>query len=208
MHIDSSVLIRKICHQPIEFANYVLAGIQQITTEAILILLTVIALLIINARLLAILSLVLLPAIAILRYVAKRRLSVVRKNAKASSEKTLQYLNEALSGFIESNIYDKNEFFTNRYTSFQSVMNPYLADLQITQGMPSRFFEVFAVFGLFILIIVSEFTGVTKITDLFALGAFVAAAYKIIPGISRIINLNSQVKTYEYTVNELQERIE
>jgi len=203
VHIDSSVLIRKICHQPIEFANYVLAGIQQITTEAILILLTVIALLIINAKLLAILSLVLLPAIAILRYVAKRRLSVVRKNAKAASEKTLQYLNEALSGFIESNIYDKNEFFSHRYTSFQSVMNTYLADLQITQGMPSRFFEVFAVFGLFVLIVAGEFTGAAKITDLFTLGAFVAAAYKIIPGISRIINLNSQVKTYEYTVNEL-----
>jgi len=53
------------------------------------------------------------------------------------------------------------------------------------------------------LIVASEFAEVTKITDLFTLGAFVAAAYKIIPGISRIINLNSQVKTYEYTVNEL-----
>ena len=156
---------------------------------------------------LAILSLVLLPAIAILRFVAKRRLSVVRKNAKAASEKTLQYLNEALSGFIESNIYDKNEFFTHRYTSFQSVMNTYLADLQITQGMPSRFFEVFAVFGLFVLIIASELTGAMKITDLFTLGAFVAAAYKIIPGISKIINLNSQVKTYEYTVNELKKEL-
>ena len=169
VQIDSSVLVRKICHQPIEFANYVLAGIQLMATEAILILLTVTALLIINAKLLAILSLVLLPAIAILRFVAKRRLSVVRKNAKAASEKTLQYLNEALSGFIESNIYDKNEFFAHRYTSFQSVMNTYLADLQITQGMPSRFFEVFAVFGLFVLIIASELTGAMKITDLFTL---------------------------------------
>jgi hypothetical protein len=91
VHMDSSVLIRKICHHPIEFANYVLAGIQQMTTEAIMVLLTVIALLIINAKLLAILSLVLLPAIAVLRFVAKKRLSVVRKNAKVFSEKTLQY---------------------------------------------------------------------------------------------------------------------
>jgi len=32
VYIDSSVLIRKICHQPIALSNDVLAGIQQITT--------------------------------------------------------------------------------------------------------------------------------------------------------------------------------
>jgi ABC-type multidrug transport system fused ATPase/permease subunit len=207
VHIDSAVLIRKISHQPIEFAHYVLSGIQQMITEAILILLTVIALLIIDARLLLIISLVLLPAIVILRYVTKKRLSVIRKNAKIASENTLQYLNEALSGFIESNIYDKNEMFINRYARFQNALNTYLADLQITQGVPSRFFEVFAVFGLFMLIVASEFTGAAKIAGLFTLGAFAAAAYKIIPGISKIINLNSQVKTYEYTVNDLMEEL-
>ncbi len=177
--------------------------IQQIITEAILVILSLTALLIIDARLLVILSLVLLPAVFILRYFTKKKLSVIRKNAKTSSEKTLQYLNEALSGFIESNIYNKNEFFTDRYAGFQNELNTYLADLQLTQGVPSRFFEVFAVFGLFILIVAGQFTGTEKIADLFTLGAFIAAAYKIIPGISKIINLNSQVKTYDYTINEL-----
>ena len=203
VHTDSSVLVRKISHQPVEFAHYVLSGIQQIITEAILVILSLTALLIIDARLLVILSLVLLPAMFILRYFTKKKLSVIRKNAKISSEKTLQYLNEALSGFIESNIYNKNEFFTDRYAGFQNELNTYLADLQLTQGVPSRFFEVFAVFGLFILIVAGQFTGTEKIADLFTLGAFIAAAYKIIPGISKIINLNSQVKTYDYTINEL-----
>ena len=40
-------------------------------------------------------------------------------------------------------------------------------------------------------------------TTTLMLGAFVAAAYKVIPGISRIINYRSQVKTYLFTVNEL-----
>ncbi len=201
--VDSAVFIRKIGHDPSEFAHYVLLGVQQIITEGILILLTAIALLIINAKLLLIISIVLIPAMMTLRYVTKQRLSAIRRNVKTASENNLQYLKEALSGFVESNIYDRNEIFINRYMQFQDTLNTYLADLQLAQGMPSRFFEAFAVFGLFTLITLSTFTSFAKIADLFTLGAFMAGAYKIIPGISKIVNLISQAQTYEYTVNDL-----
>jgi ABC-type bacteriocin/lantibiotic exporter with double-glycine peptidase domain len=205
--VNSAVFIRKIGHHPSEFAHYVLSGVQQIITEGLLILLTAIALLIINAKILLIISIVLIPAMMILRYAVKQKLSAIRKNVKTASENNLQNLREALSGFVESNIYDKNQIFINRYIQFQDTLNTYLADLQIAQGMPSRFFEAFAVFGLFTLITLSRFTSFAKIADLFTLGAFMAGAYKIIPGISRIVNLISQVKTYEYTVNDImQER--
>jgi ABC-type multidrug transport system fused ATPase/permease subunit len=202
-HVDSAVFIRKIGHQPSEFAHYVLSGVQQIIGEITLIVLTAIALLIINVKLLLILSIVLIPAMMILRYLTKQRLSTIRENVKTANENNLQNLKEALSGFIESNIYGRNGIFINRYMQFQDTLNTYLADFQTTQGMPSRFFEAFAVFGLFILITLSEFTGFAKIADLFTLGAFIAGAYKIIPGISRIVNLSSHIRTYEYTVNDL-----
>ncbi len=201
--VNSSVFVRKIGHHPSEFAHYVLSGVQQIITEGLLILLTAIALLIINAKILLVISIVLVPAILILRYITKQTLSAIRKNVKTASENNLQNLKEALSGFVESNIYDKNEIFINRYMQFQDKLNTYLGDLQIAQGMPSRFFEVFAVFGLFTLIALSRFTSFAEIADLFTLGAFMAGAYKVIPGISRIVNLISQVKTYQYTLNDL-----
>jgi ABC-type bacteriocin/lantibiotic exporter with double-glycine peptidase domain len=206
VNIDSSVYIRKISQQPIEFAHYVLSAIQQMITEIILITLTVIVLIIIDAKLLLIISLVLVPAIIILRYVVRKKLFTIRQNIKETSENVLKHLNEALSGFIESNIYNRNDFFTERYAHSQNILNTYLADLQTTQGMPSRFFEVFSVFGLFILIITNQLFSNT--TDIFTLSAFAAAAYKIIPGISRIINFSSQLKTYEYTGNELAKEVE
>jgi ABC-type bacteriocin/lantibiotic exporter with double-glycine peptidase domain len=203
VNIDSAVYIQKIYHWPIEFANYVLSGVQQIITELILVTLSVTALMIYDAKLVLIVSLVLLPAIAILSYLTRKRLTGIRKNIQVVNEKSLQYLNEALTGFVESNIYNKNKEFVNRYSNVQSVLNNYVADMQITQGLPSRFFEAFAVFGLFILVLAGQYGGSENVADIFKLGAFVAAAYKIIPGISRIINLGSVVKTYAYIVSEL-----
>jgi len=201
VNIDSAVQVRKISQQPIEFAHYMLAGVQLIITESILVLLTVMAILFFNAKLFLLLFIILLPAVIAISFLIKKRLRAVRANVKTKGEKTLQYLHETLSGFVESNIYDRNDFFAHRYAGYQQSLNRYLAELQITQGISSRIIEAFAILGLFILIVANKLSG--NAIELTAIAAFVAAAYKIIPGIVKILNTSGQVKAYEFTVNGL-----
>ena len=115
----------------------------------------------------------------------------------------MQHLQEALAGYVESNLYSKNDFFTNRYHRFQSRLNHYLSERLIIQNMPTRFIEVFAVFGLFLLILLSFLSSHQYSIPLITLGALMVAAYKIIPGIVKITNLAGQVKTYAYTAKGL-----
>jgi len=206
VNIDSAVWMRRICFQTLEFAQFILSGVQQVINEAILIIISIIALALYNAKLLVVVSLVLLPAILIISYITKKRLQETRQNIKASNEVSLQYLSEAVAGFVESNIYDKNQFFIKRYTQSRSRLNRFIADMQVTQNMPNRFFEVFAVLGLFILILAMKFNDGAGSVNILMLGAFVAAAYKIIPGISRIIGMAGQIRTYLFTATELTEQ--
>jgi len=124
---------------------------------------------------------------------------------KHTAEKATQYLNEALESYIESNVYHSSSFFSGRYASFQKKLNDNLAQLQVTQAIPSRFMEVFAVLGLFILILVNHHQQASAAADLVNIGAFMAAAYKIIPGITRMANIGAQVRTYAYTINDIDE---
>ncbi|HEX5151444.1 MAG TPA: ABC transporter ATP-binding protein [Parafilimonas sp.] len=209
VNIDSAVWMRRICFQTLEFAQFVLSGIQQVINEAILIVISIVALALYNAKLLVIVSLVLLPAVLIISYITKKRLKETRQNIKSSNELSLQYLNEAITGFVESNIYDGNEFFIKRYTQSRFKLNRFVADMQVTQMIPNRFFEVFAVLGLFILILAVKFEGGEGGeggANILMLGAFVAAAYKIIPGISKIIGIAGQIRTYLFTATELAEQ--
>jgi len=76
--------------------------------------------------------------------------------------------------------------------------------VQITQGIPARLIEVFAVLGLFILVVVSKwFPGGFRAGTFVTLGAFMAAAYKIIPGMVKIANITGQMRTYEFTMDAL-----
>ncbi len=203
VNIDSAVYLRSISQQPSEFCNYVLRGVQQVISQVILIVLTIIPIIIYNATLFPLLLLVLVPPIILIGFMMKKKLNTIRISAKITGEKSWQHLKEALAGFIESNVYEKSDFFSQRYSSFQSKLNNYLAEQQTIQSLPARLIEVFAVFGLFILIIINSYNTNSQALNIITIGAFVAAAYKIIPGIVKILNSIGQVKTYSFTLDGL-----
>jgi ABC-type bacteriocin/lantibiotic exporter with double-glycine peptidase domain len=203
INIDSAAHTRKISHEPTEFCQHIMGGLQQIVTQTVLIVLSIVAMIMYNATIFLFLFIILLPPVIAIFYLIKNRLRSMRIHAKTSIEKSLQYLQEAVSGFVESNIYNKNDFFLQRYVSCQQQFNKYLADLLIAQGIPSRMIEVFALLGLFTLVALNKWSGGAGSTTLVTVGAFMAAAYKIIPGIVKILNLGSQVRTYEFTIHDL-----
>jgi len=204
--IDSSVHIRKISQMPIEFGHYVLAGLQQIISQSVLIVITLLAIFIYNPVLLPLLFVILGPPLILTAFIMKKQLGKVRQLAKTSGEKALQHLKEALAGFIECNVFNRKNFFSERFESSQSKFNGFLADRQVIQNMPSRLIEVFAILGLFLLIVINSFLSPNDSVQVITIAAFVAAAYKIIPGIVKILNGAGQLKTYSFTTTELLQR--
>ena len=200
--IDSAVQTRRISQQPIEFSHYVLAGMLQIITQAIMITIAVAAIVWYNPGLFLLLFVCLVPPVLLVALLIKKRTRAARSQAKKSSENTLQFLKEALTGFVEANMYNKRNFFVKRYAGWQQQLNKYLSDIQAVQGMPNRMIEIFAVAGLFILITINQSTATT--TNAFInIGAFMAAAYKIMPAAVQILNNSGQVKTYAFAVKGL-----
>jgi ABC-type multidrug transport system fused ATPase/permease subunit len=200
---DSSVHIREVSYAPMEFCQHVLGGFQQMITQAVLILLAIAGIVLFNARLFFLLLAILLPPVVALSYLLKGRLHAIRKNAQRSSEKSLQHLQEALAGYVESNIYDKNEIFLDRFLHYQRQYNSYLSGQMILQGAPSRLIEVFAILGVVVLILIHQWSGLAGSSAVITIGVFMAAAYKIIPGIVKMLNLSGQINTYAFTVQTL-----
>ncbi len=203
VQLDSSVHIRKISFQPFEFSQYVLSGIQQIITQASLILIAIIAILLFDARLFLLLFCILLPPVIVVFYYIKTRLNKTKKQIAVSNERSFQHLLDALKGYVESNVYDRHEFFLQRYLRHRKQFSTQLFESLILQGLPARIIEVFAVAGLFILIAIAQWLGNTDSATLITIGAFMAAAYKIIPGIVKVINVLGQIRAYEFSVNDL-----
>jgi len=205
VHVDSSALIRKIAIQPFDFSQQVLSGLQQIITQLSLIVITIIAILIFNAKLFLLLLVILLPPVIVVFYFLKNRLNVVKKNIRNNNERSYQYLLDALKGYVEGNIYNRNGFFLRRFLHYRRQFSTNLFDSISLQGLPGRVIEIFAVLGLFILIVIAKWSGNNDGNTLITVAAFMAAAYKIIPGVVKVINLAGQMKAYEHSVDELKQ---
>ena len=203
VEVDSSVHLRKIAYQPFDFCQYMLCGVQQIITQCSLIALTIGGILWFNARLFLLLLLILLPPVVGVFYYIKKRLTRDKWHIKNGAEKSFQYLMDALKGYVEGNIYGRNEFFLKRFVDQRKNFSYHLFDSLSIQALPSRLIEVFAVMGLFILIVIARWNGPGGGESLITIGAFMAAAYKIIPGIVRIVNTTSQIKAYEFSLEDL-----
>jgi len=203
IHVDSSVRTRQISQQPVEFSHNILNNLQQIATQSLLILFAICAILFYHPVLFLLLLVFLLPPVVVLGIIIRRRSKQIRNQVQTASQKTIQYLQESLAGYIESNIYDKSEFFTERYHQYQSELNSNIATQQTLMSLPTRLVEVFAILGIFILALVSQYGSGKSAPDLFTIGVFMAAAYKIIPGMVKILNSVGQIRTYEPTLDSL-----
>ena len=207
-HTDSSAHIRNIAFHPFDFCQYMLSGIQQIITQSSLILIAIIAIVIYDAKLFLLLLLILLPPVIIVFYFIKKKMVSAKQHIQKSNERSFQYLLDALKGYVESNVYNRNRFFLNRFTNSRRKFSTYLFDSLALQNMPNRIIEIFAVLGLFMLILIAKWNGNDGSAMLITIGAFMAAAYKIIPGIVKVINTSGQMKAYEFSINDLQKNKE
>ncbi|MES1225075.1 MAG: ABC transporter ATP-binding protein, partial [Bacteroidota bacterium] len=198
---DAAIHIRRINHQPVEFCNYVLLGIQQVLTEIFLIAFALTALAIVNGRLFLLLVPVIAPAVLLVLFIVKKRSKQVRTKIQEANSNSLQYLTEAVNGYVESNMYNSNVFFNNRYRNSLQLVNRHLTDMHLMQKAAPVIMELFGVAGLVFLIIQNQYTG--SATNTVLLGAFIAAAYKIIPGIARIMSAGALIKTFAFTINDL-----
>lgn len=202
VQVDSSVHFRSILNNPLEFSHYVLRGIQQVIGQSVLILFALVPIIIFKPVLFSLLILILVPPVFFLAFFMRKKQRLIRSSAKTIQNKLIQYLKEAIAGFIESKVYRREKFFTTRFIKYQVQQSNNLAEQQIIQALPPRIIEVFAIFGLFFLIAINFFTNGRSV-DLITIGAFIAAAYKVIPGIVKILNSIGQIKTYDFTIQDL-----
>jgi len=204
VNVDSSTHVSKIAYHPFDFSQHVLAGIQQILIQSILILVTVIAILLYNAKLFLFLLLILVPPVTFVFFYIKKRLASTKKSISLSNEESHKYLFDALKGYVDGNIYQRKDFFHRRFSKARQIFSRHLFYSLSVQAMPNRIIETFAVLGLFILIVIAKWSGVRDSSTLIMIGAFMAAAYKIIPGIVKIINAAGQMKAYEVSIADLE----
>ena len=94
---------------------------------------------------------------------------------------------QSLNAFKELKLFNKELFFTNLFSSKNFSYHHVLKKIQVVQQFPRHFFELTAVLGLSVFIILSVYNGADLNNLVAVLSVFLLAAFRLIPSSNRIL---------------------
>jgi ABC-type multidrug transport system fused ATPase/permease subunit len=169
---DSSKNIRQIAFQPFDYCQYVLGGAQQLITQGSLIGMAIVVILLYNAKIfLLLLSILVLPVWLVFYFVKKKQVAL-KKSIQEENENSFRFLLDALKGYVEGNLYQRNDFFTNRFIDARAAFSKSLFTSFALQNLPGRIIEIFALTGICILLFLNTYYGTNSQLAWVSMGGF------------------------------------
>lgn len=101
---------------------------------------------------------------------------------------------QSLNAFKELKLFNKELFFTNLFSSKNFSYYHVLKKIQVIQQFPRHYFELIAVLGLSVFIILGIYNGADLNNLIAVLSVFLLAAFRLIPSCNRILSNIQAVK--------------
>ena len=138
---------------------------------------------------------------------SKKKLKVWGDTREVLDRKILKTLTDSLSGIKEVKLFHKETYFLDalKKNNFKKVK--ILANYQTLSQIPRFYLELITIIGMVGLILVLFYNGVKTTQIVTLLGVFVAAAFRMIPSINRILSALQNIKYYGATVNKIYDQI-
>ena len=202
---NSAEIVRKIKTTPSDFANYVLQGHLQIATDICICALMLCGLLWFDYRIIIIVLALFAPIAGLYYLFRKKILSKINMSFRELTPIGSIVLTQGIDSFAEAKIYQKENFFVNRFMRIRRITALHLAKLTTVTSLPAKLFEVMAILGFAAVILYSKLYNLENEYLIIWLGLLSIAMYRIIPSINRILVNLSQIQAYSYSVSELKE---
>jgi ABC-type multidrug transport system fused ATPase/permease subunit len=149
--------------------------------------------------------LVLGPGAFIYYLIRKKKLSSLNYSLKSKLPVALKFATEAIKSFVESTLFQKQKHFANKFDNINKSLIQDYTKLTTAQGTSIKFVEIIIMIGIGILFVYSLLFIENKNEVVLILSLFAAASYKIVPSINKIFVSFLNLKTHQYTLDELSE---
>lgn len=184
---NSSILLRNLQSELGQFTTYVQAAVL-----LLLELMTIIGIgsvLVYNQPMAAfVAAFFLLIVVYFFNKYTKNKIVLWGKVRQEQAEKINKHFFQGLGGIKEVKFFRKENYFYNQAQQILKT-NSEISIKYLTIGqIPRYFLEFMALLGIFIIIVVMQIKGMTSKTIFPILGLYLAASFRIIPSINRVLN--------------------
>ena len=205
---NSALLIRNIQSEVGLMKGQVYQPIIDLFSEIILSLGIILLLILYEPKLSIILLVVFGVAGLLINFIFKQKLINLSIERLKYAGNAIKSLMEIFSTIREIKIYNKYNFFLNRYNYFNKFHAKIIKDVSNINLYPRNFLELISIIFLSVLIIVSIKIGVTFDKLLVIIGLYVASAYRLLPSLSKILQGIQNFRIGKRVLDNIYEQIQ
>lgn len=186
--VKSSDIVNNVQQNPSSFASWVLLPLMQLFAEIIILLLIISMIAIYNIKLFFFILITIGPTSAIIYLVLKNKAEKIGRSLHEVYPKALSQVTYSLMGWVEIRLANKVEFYRNRFIKYQKAYHDLSMSSIIINMIPLRSNEMVAIIGIVSIFVYAIFFNDKNQDVLMMVGAFSAAAYRLMPSVNRILN--------------------
>jgi ABC-type bacteriocin/lantibiotic exporter with double-glycine peptidase domain len=204
---NSAETFRKIKDTPFEFINYVLNSCFLLITDGVICLTMVGIVAWFDYRILFILMVLCIPVFVFYFFFRRNVILKTDRSFRELTPVTNVLLTQGISSYTETRIYQKENYFVNRFIDASRVTTTQLINLKTFTSLPTRIFETIGVILFAGMIIYARTANVDTQNIVVFVGLISLALYRIMPSLNRILQSLSQIQSYAYTVSTLRDNL-
>tara|TARA_B100000963_G_scaffold218939_1_gene190938 strand:+ start:3816 stop:5555 length:1740 start_codon:yes stop_codon:yes gene_type:complete len=196
--LDHSQILRELTISPSNFSKHIINPILLLISEIFIIVFIIIAMAIYDFTAFVLIFVTLIPAAFIFQRAVKKRIKSVGERMNDLAPFFYENSLRGVYGFSDVKFRNKGKRIINDYDTTLSKLNNYGLISGILNILPSKLFELIAVIGIVIIFLYSKFILNDSLSSIKLLSIYLAASYKVIPSLSKIIPSLMSLEQYYY----------
>jgi len=196
---NSNEIYRDIDMIPSGYAVSVMLPLLMLVSEGIVLAVIIITLSWIKAELFLLLILLLVPAFIVPYQLLKEKVHHLNESNTDLIPTHNKNILQTIFGFVDIKLTGREDNFINKYIKTKSKINTIQARLYTLDAIPVKLIELITILGIVIIFTYTVFWGNTKGELITLLSLFSAAAFRLMPSMSRILNSLMKIKGWKHS---------
>ena len=202
---NSAEISNNVLNMPVFFVGGVLVSLINFLTELTVLLLVVMGIALANFTLFVALVFVLMPFGFLIYGMTKNRLSAIGEQQLKLGAITLQRVNQAIFGYVDVRLTNKENYFMNEYIREQITMNESYKMRHVINMIPSRALEAVGILGILVIFIYTFYTNENNDSVFKFVTLFAAASSRVLPSLNRCLAAVMGIKSQLFALDVLEE---
>lgn len=201
---DSGSLIYKISGIPLQFARFYIMPAFSLTTEFVVLILIFIGIVVYNPVLLFVVTLSTVPGFGLIYFLTKSKMKALGDERDKIYPVSVLRILEGMNGYTDVKLSNKEQNALDDYADIRSDINDIDALVNGLYGrVHQRSNEVILALGIIGIFAFGALFPQSQSNIIFIMGAFGAAALRVMPSFNRIITAMLSIKNFSFTVERM-----